>query len=78
MANAFKCDLCGTLYENTDIGASLREFKCWKNYPWPVENYWLAKIVLISNGHEPYKYEQDICPDCSMKIANFLNTLNKQ
>lgn len=77
MANAFKCDLCGSLYESNDIGASLKEFKGWKNYPWPVENYWLAKIVLISNGHDPYKREQDICPNCSMKIANFLKTLEK-
>lgn len=78
MAEAFKCDFCKILYERNDIGASLKEFRCWKNSPWPVEKYWLAKIVFISNGCNPYKSgEQDVCPDCSMKIANFLRTLEK-
>lgn len=79
MANAFRCDFCKTLYDENDIGASLKEFRYWKNYlPQQVEYYWLAKIIFISNGHDPYKSrEQDVCPDCSMKIANFLKTLEK-
>ena len=77
MANAFKCDFCKTFYDGNDIGASVKEFSCWKNNPWPAKEYWLAKIMLISNGYDPYRCEQDICPDCSMKIANFLRALEK-
>lgn len=78
MAKAFKCDFCKILYDEDDAGASLREFRCWKDYPWPIEKYWLAKIVFIGNGYNPPKSkEQDVCPDCSMKIANFLRALEK-
>lgn len=77
MADALKCDFCKTLYEIEDIGACVKEFDCWKNNPWPVKDYWLAHITLVSNGHDPYRCKHDICPNCSKKLADFFKTLKK-
>lgn len=70
MANAYKCDICGSYYDSNETypvecnGTKIREYAIH------------AKITI--NQGEFYKRagsDLDICPDCYKKLAGFIGGL---
>lgn len=57
MANAYKCDRCGKLYENYD---GIRV----------VENGNGYNIMILAKGVNTYTY--DLCPGCMQKLVDFI------
>ena len=76
MSQAYECDFCEQLYKELDKGCPISILPQW-NPPFVTERDYLSKIVLISNGSHPFKFNGDICPECSYKLIEFLKSLKK-
>lgn len=61
---AYKCDICGRLYEGYEFGCRQYYFKPSKNICRNLEGI----IQLYSNN-----LELDICPSCRKDICDFIN-----
>lgn len=76
MSQAYECDFCEQLYKEHDKGCPIRALPQWKS-AFATERDYLSRITLMSNGSDPFRFNGDVCPECSYKLIDFLKSLKK-
>ena len=61
---AFKCDICGKLYE------SYTQTKCYKD-----GKYQPSYNIYIKENPDAYSHSLDLCEDCQKRLVDFINNV---